>query len=149
MIIEHPISQRIKIIIDRESKGKVVDFASKLSGIPYQVISRLFKQDARSGKYPTPSTDLILEIINKFTYYNPTWLLTGYGEMFDESEVDDEFMEKEYGSSAETNSPEFLAQYWQDQYIEVSKKYMILQEKYSNLLMQKLEYEIPIKQNKK
>lgn len=79
--MEHPVSQRIKILIDKESKGGVVDFSNKLEGIPYQVISRLFKRDIRSGKYPTPSTELILQIINKFTSIDANWLLTGKGEM--------------------------------------------------------------------
>lgn len=83
--MEHPISQRIKIIMTRESNGKVVDFAKKLNGIPYQVISRLFKIEPKTQKYPTPTTDLILEIIRTFTLYNTSWLLTGDGEMLNEN----------------------------------------------------------------
>ncbi|WP_433895172.1 hypothetical protein [Sphingobacterium mizutaii] len=122
--------------MEKEAGGKVGDFANKLTGIPYQVISRLYKPDPRSGKYPTPSTDLILEIINKFMSYNPTWLLTGDGEPFIDEE---ENYENEYfGYDKPRNEFEEI-EYWRAQYIDVCKKYMSLQEQYTMLLKRKLK----------
>jgi len=130
---EHPISQRIKIIIDNESNGRVVDFAQKLDGIPYQVISRLFKIDARSGNYPTPSTDLILSIINKFTQYDPRWIMTG--------EKSEDFRKKNSQNLSESTSQstnEEIIEYWRNEYISISKKYQQLQEEHNMLLKNKL-----------
>jgi|SRR5690606_29212491 len=134
--MEHPISQRIKHIIEKEANGKVIEFAKKLDGIPYQVISRLFKQDPRSGKYPTPSTDLILEIVNKFILYNPTWLLTGDGEPFIDEE--DNYENEHFGFDKPQTEFEQM-EYWRAQYIDVCKKYMNLQEQYALLLKRKLK----------
>lgn len=116
--MEHPISQRIKIIIDREANGKVFDFANSIGGIPYQVITRLFKADPRSGKFPTPSTDIILSIINKFINYNPTWILTGDGEMLLEENKANNFIaledELKYGAGEE---------YWRGRYDQIREDY--------------------------
>lgn len=136
--MEHPISQRIKIIMDRECNGEVTKFAEKLEGVPYQVISRLFKSDKRSGKYPTPSTTLILEIINKFTSYSPGWLLTGEGKMSDKESISHQENElsvtksKRNENNIHRNEP---TDYWKDQYIEVQRKYTaLLENKLSDII---------------
>lgn len=125
LTMEHPISQRIKILIKRESEGKIVSFASKLDGIPYQSISRLFKKDERSGKYPTPSTDILIEIINKYINYSAEWLLTGEGEMI-------KAQESSITVGKNLTTEELLeksdAEYWKDEYIAVQKKYTALLE---------------------
>lgn len=130
--MEHPISQRIKILIDRESNGKVVDFASKLEGIPYQVISRLFKPDARSGKYPTPSTDLILEIINKFTFVSIPWFITGVGEML-KSQENIYNLENNISIMQERNSYDNSDIYWKGRYDELREQFEKLQKELEEL----------------
>lgn len=133
-LTEHPISQRIKLIIENESDGKVVEFASKLDGISYQLLSRLFKRDTRSGKFPTPSTEIILAIINKFTQYDPRWLMTGEGDPY----LDGDFFQEESQNSRDLTTEE-LVEYWKGEFISVSKKYQALQEDFSNLLKNKLK----------
>lgn len=135
--MEHPISQRIKIIIERESKGKVVDFANKLNDIPYQVISRLFKCDARNGKYPTPSTDVLLEIINKFTSYNPVWLITGKGEMLLEQNKNDNVFAAEVIESFKRTDIKENDIYWRGRYDELLEQYERLLNKIENKLIKK------------
>jgi hypothetical protein len=60
------VNQHIKIIIDTKFKGNVTDFAKALGYNGSQKINRLFKPDTRNGKYPTPSTDILTDISNKF-----------------------------------------------------------------------------------
>ena len=133
--MEHPISQRIKIIMNREANGNEIQFAKRMAGIPYQSISRLFKLDKRGNKYPIPSTSLILEIINTFTWYSPRWLLTGYGEMLIDEDV---LTEEETTFSRELTDVEMI-EYWRHQYVEVQKKYIKLQEEHALLLKNKLK----------
>lgn len=123
--MENPISQRIKIIIARECDGVVLQFANKLDNISHQIITRLFKKDVRNGNYPTPSTEIILAIANKFTSYNPTWLLTGDGEMLREMET---------STIAETEAPPIKTIDWEDKYLKIVEKHENLNDRYIALL---------------
>lgn len=131
----HPISQRIEIIMDREAEGKHSKFADKLDGVSYQVISRLFKKNEKSGKYPIPSTSLLSKIINKFTWYNTRWLMTGYGDML----IDDDVLEEEAVTYSREATDVEMIEYWRNAYIDVSKKYQKLQEDHKNLLEKKIK----------
>lgn len=61
-----PLNQRIKDLIGAECNGNISVFARKLGLDSSQIINRLFKIDKRSGKYPTPSTDILTKISNAF-----------------------------------------------------------------------------------
>jgi len=63
------INQRIKNLIDSKFDGNITNFAKELGYTSSQKINRLFKVDSRSKedpKFPTPSTDLLEDISNKF-----------------------------------------------------------------------------------
>lgn len=64
-----PINQRIKNLIDDKFGGIVSSFCKELGLESPQKINRLFKLDVRSknvAHYPTPSTDILEVISNKF-----------------------------------------------------------------------------------
>ncbi|MFD2961332.1 MULTISPECIES: S24 family peptidase [Olivibacter] len=76
------LNLRIKQLIDYYSDGNVNNFADKLVSISQQRLNRLFNIDSRTGKYPTPTTDILVAITEMFVEINAVWLLTGNGEMF-------------------------------------------------------------------
>lgn len=117
----NPISQRIKIIIDRESNGNVKSFAEKLGNISQQGLSRIFRPDPRSGTYPTPSTELIILITSVFVNYNPCWILLGEGKMMREQSLPGLDIDEDV-----TN--------WKEEYTKIKLKYEEQNEKYITLL---------------
>lgn len=77
----HPVSQRIKTLIDKYGDGSVRKFSNLIELASSQKLNRLFNIDIRNNKYPEPSFDIIACIANKFPTINVNWLLTGEGEM--------------------------------------------------------------------
>lgn len=59
-----PINQRIKIYIDEKYNGNVSKFCADLGYETSQKVSRLFKIDGRTGKFPIPSTEVLIDISN-------------------------------------------------------------------------------------
>lgn len=118
IVIEHEISQRIRYIMERESHG-IDDFCDKLIDVPTSSISKLFKKDKRTEKYPIPPTDLLIKISETFPAYNARWLLTGWGDEFLDDETiedDDRFVERVF-------TPEEKAEHWKDKYIALKEEY--------------------------
>lgn len=76
-----PINERIKDIINDQTKGNVTAFSIDLGYNGAQKVNRLFKIDSRTGKYPTPSSTLISDISNKFDV-NINWIISGVGEKY-------------------------------------------------------------------
>lgn len=76
------INQRVKDVIDCYTNGTISAFADKLGAISQQTVNRIFHIDKRTGKYPVPTTDILVAITNMFVDVNPRWLLTGSGSMF-------------------------------------------------------------------
>lgn len=74
------INKRLKEIIDYHTNGNIRSFCRKIGLNESTKINRLFKIDSRTGKFPTPSTDIIKNVCNML-HVNETWLLTGEGEM--------------------------------------------------------------------
>ncbi len=81
MIALPPINQRIKDLADHYFGGVISLFADKLDGISQQKLNRIFNEDSRTLKFPTPTTDILVAITEMFVDVNPHWLLTGIGEM--------------------------------------------------------------------
>lgn len=80
--IELPaINQRVKEIIDDQTKGNVTAFSLALGYTSAQKVNRLFKIDSRTGKYPVPSSTIISDISNKFDI-NTNWIVSGIGEKY-------------------------------------------------------------------
>lgn len=78
--IELPaINQRIKEIINDQTKGNVTAFTLALGYSSAQKVNRLFKIDSRTGKYPIPSSTIISDISNMFDI-NTNWIVSGTGE---------------------------------------------------------------------
>lgn len=75
------LNQRVKMIIDTFYKGNVTAFARAIGYNSPQKVNRLFKIDPRSGKYPEPSTSIIVDISNKLDGLNQSWLMSGEGTM--------------------------------------------------------------------
>ena len=80
-----PINERVRELIDRYSRKSVTDFARRI-GRDYLTIARLFKTDKRNGKYPEPSSGILIAILNMFNEVNPDWLILGNGEMLRKEE---------------------------------------------------------------
>lgn len=133
IIIEPEISQRIRYIMKRESTG-IDDFCDKLIGVPTSNISKLFKIDKRTDKYPLPPTELLIKISETFPAYNARWLLTGWGEEL----LDEEIVEEERFHGREITSEEWV-EHWKDKYIALQEKYQKLQEDHALLLNKKME----------
>ena len=76
------INFRVKQLIGHYAKGRVLRFTKALEYSSPARLNRLFNVDARSGDYPTPSTDVILDILRKYPEVSPAWLLLGHGTMF-------------------------------------------------------------------
>lgn len=76
---EHPITQRIKILIESRFNGNVTSFSKALGYDSPQKVNRLFAIDKRTGKHPKPSTNIIGDISNKLDI-NSSWLLDGLGD---------------------------------------------------------------------
>jgi hypothetical protein len=77
--MEDSINQRIRDII-HALKLNPNSFAKSL-GVANTVIYNIVSEDGRQNK---PSFDLLSKIIKSYDSINPTWLLTGEGEMFKE-----------------------------------------------------------------
>lgn len=73
-------NQRIRDIIDHYCNGNELMFSKEI-GISQPRINRLFSLDARNGKYPIVSFEIVQAIINKFINIDSDWLLTGRGVM--------------------------------------------------------------------
>lgn len=68
------ISKRIKLIIESEKKQK--DFAEK-TGLTTAMVSKIVAKEPDSVNSST-----LLAIIDGYPNINPTWLLTGQGDMY-------------------------------------------------------------------
>ncbi len=80
-------NNRIKMLIDHYCDGKELQFSQAI-GISQPRINRLFNVDARSGKYPAPSYEIVQAVINKFINVDAEWLITGRGSMLRASNED-------------------------------------------------------------
>lgn len=76
-----PINQRIKEIVKFYNDNNVREFCRKIGLEAPQKVNRLFLVNEDNGKYPVPSTEIILTILNKFDKISAEWLLLGKGEM--------------------------------------------------------------------
>ena len=81
------VTQRIRSIIDTNYNGSVRAFCMALGFSDSQKVNRLFKQDSRNGKYPTPSIDIVTLISNKLDF-SLVWLQSGEGPMLKESNIE-------------------------------------------------------------
>lgn len=96
-----------------------------LDGYSKQSINRLFNLDSRTNSYPTPSTDLILNVLQRFPNINPSWLLLGEGNMY---------REKNDINVIRENSTEYAGVDWRKEYLKEKDARMLLQQKYTNVL---------------
>lgn len=69
---------RIKELIDEKEGGNVSKFATRI-GQTQQVISRLFRIDSRTKRYPWVSDNVLRSIIETYTDINKDWLEKGIG----------------------------------------------------------------------
>ncbi len=74
------INRRIREVVDNKANGSVNKF-SKIVGMSQPRLNRLFNLDQRTNKYPSIPTELLIKITKVFIDINPTWLLTGKGEL--------------------------------------------------------------------
>ena len=129
---QHPITQRIKFLLEKFADGNVSKFASILQLTnSKQVVNRLFHLDSRSGKYPTPSTDIIIAILDAYPNVNPTWLVSGKGRtLLDEYDVKEGEPAVLHDNASAYNKTSFNseAEYWKNEYIAIQKKYTALLE---------------------
>jgi repressor LexA len=75
LVLEEPVSQRIKIVIDDFEEGVQRRFAMKIGANP-TTISEIFGK--RQNK---PSVELLQKIADAYPQLRPEWLLLGEGEM--------------------------------------------------------------------
>jgi len=80
------INQRIKELINFHANGSVKKFSELIELNSSQVLNRIFNLDKRNQEYPSPSSEILLSIANKFEGLNCNWLLTGKGEMYESDE---------------------------------------------------------------
>ncbi len=78
------VTQRIRSVIDADYNGSVRAFCLAVGFPESQKVNRLFKIDARNGKYPTPSIDILSEISNKLGI-SLLWLQSGEGAILKDS----------------------------------------------------------------
>ena len=69
------INERIRMILDKEYKGNVSEFA-RCSGVPQPTLSNIV-----GNRMSKPSADNIAKIINSHELISASWLVTGEGEM--------------------------------------------------------------------
>lgn len=69
------IQERIKILIEKKGLNKN-SFSNKI-GIQAQTLHHIV-----SGRLTNPSFEVIQKIISTFSDINPTWLITGQGDIF-------------------------------------------------------------------
>lgn len=68
------INQRIKKLINAKAGGSERKFAELCGLGSSQKLNRIFHPDKRSGNYPSPSIDIVINIANKFAI-DLNWLL--------------------------------------------------------------------------
>jgi hypothetical protein len=113
---------RIKQVVDYKTGGNVSKFA-ELIGTSQQKLNRVFKIDTRTGKFPTVPSDIISRITELFVDINPSWLLTGEGEML-LSVNKSELKPKEFNSHIEVKVVTSKARagysdsYYSDEYLD-------------------------------
>lgn len=92
-----PINKRVRQVVDHYSKGNVTKFVQMLNSsgsgevISQQKFNRIFNVDTRTKKIPAVPTAITTAITNHFKEVNATWLLTGEGSMFANTETYVEF----------------------------------------------------------
>lgn len=80
------INSRLKLFVGTFADGNVAGFVRKCGLKSHQVFSRVLKIDARSGKYPKPSQEMLAIILGALPTVSPEWLYLGIGQMLkDES----------------------------------------------------------------
>ncbi|WP_286753906.1 MULTISPECIES: helix-turn-helix domain-containing protein [Sphingobacterium] len=119
--MQHPISERINFLINHYHKGNVASFADKI-GISRQAVNRLFHPDLRTNRYPSPSVDVLITILNVFIDIDANWLMKGEGEPFksNSNRID-----------IKANS---IDKDWKSMYFEILDEKDILTKKYMTLL---------------
>lgn len=75
------INSRLKLLVDTFSGGNVAGFVRRCNLKSHQVFSRVLKIDARSGRYPKPSQEMLSTILEALPTVNTEWLYMGTGQM--------------------------------------------------------------------
>lgn len=75
------INKRIYRIIDFNHANCINKFATSI-GIPPSSIYRLYRKNKRTQKYPRPTIQIIISIIEAYPDINANWILTGEGSLF-------------------------------------------------------------------
>lgn len=70
-------TKRIWGIIESECGGNVKKFTDSLGMANGSKVQRLFVKDKRNGSYPTPSTDIVTMIVEKYPQYSAEYVLMG------------------------------------------------------------------------
>lgn len=82
-------NQRIKDLVDHYAQGNVSKFVRILHDAGYEVsqqkFNRIFNIDTRTNKWPGVPTDVIKAITSALPEISHTWLLTGEGQMKEET----------------------------------------------------------------
>lgn len=119
--MQHPISERINFLINHYTHGNVSSFADKI-GLSRQALNRLFHPDILSKKYPSPSLNILTNILDKFSEVDANWLMTGASSPFRSPSSSKEEMK-----SVEDKD-------WKSMYFEVLEEKEVLTKKYMALL---------------
>lgn len=117
------ITARVKSLVEHYENGVTSAFAEQI-GVSQQRFNRLFNIDARTNKYPTVPSEVLVGITNKFVDVDSRWLLSGKGDTFlpkDTAIKHDASSSKEIESLAQT--VKVLAEMLHDQR-EQRKTYM-------------------------
>lgn len=106
----HPVTQRIKVLIDKYAEGSVRKFSTLINLASSQKLNRLFNLDTRNGKYPEPSFDIIACIANMFPKTNINWLISGIGDPVINGDKSNEVVPKSIDKESVTTAP-LISQY--------------------------------------
>lgn len=76
-----PINKRIQKLVTFYAERCLADFAREIK-IPEKSLNRLFVPNKKTGKFPIPSTKILVAIITAYPNVCANWLLRGTGEVF-------------------------------------------------------------------
>ncbi|MGJ1407415.1 hypothetical protein [Sphingobacterium siyangense] len=121
--MQHPISERINFLVNHYTHGNVSSFADKI-GLSRQALNRLFHPDILSKKYPSPSLNILTNILDKFSEVDANWLMTGMGSPF-------RSVVQTKDDMISNNDKDWKSMYFEvlDEKDVLTKKYMTLLEK--------------------